>query len=46
VLYPGETLEDVARQYGSSQDEIMLLNGITSPDAVKPGTKLLVPIPE
>lgn len=46
VLYPGETLEDVARQYGSSQDEIMMLNGITSPDAVKPGTKLLVPIPE
>jgi len=46
VLYPGETLEDVARQYGSSQEEIMMLNGITSPDAVKPGTKLLVPIPE
>ena len=46
VLYPGETLEDVARQYGSSKDEIMMLNGITSPDAVKPGTKLLVPIPE
>lgn len=46
VLYPGETLEDVARQYGSSQEEIMMLNGITSADAVKPGTKLLVPIPE
>lgn len=46
VLYPGETLEDVARQYGSSQDEIMMLNGLTSPDEVKPGTKLLVPIPE
>lgn len=46
VLYPGETLEDVARQYGSSQDEIMMLNGITDPDSVKPGTKLLVPIPE
>lgn len=46
VLYPGETLEDVARQYGSSQDEIMMLNGLTSPDSVKPGTKLLVPIPE
>lgn len=46
VLYPGETLEDVARQYGSSQDEIMMLNGITDPSSVKPGTKLLVPIPE
>jgi len=46
VLYPGETLEDVARQYGSSQSEIMTLNGITDPSSVKPGTKLLVPIPE
>ncbi len=46
VLYPGETIEDVARQYGSSQEEIMLLNGITDPAVVKPGTKLLVPIPE
>jgi len=46
VLYPGETLEDVARQYGSSKEEIMTLNGITDPASVKPGTKLLVPIPE
>jgi LysM repeat protein len=46
VLYPGETLDDVARQYGSSQQEIMTLNNITDPSAVKPGTKLLVPIPE
>ncbi len=46
VLYPGETIEDVARQYGSSKEEIMILNGITDPDSVKPGTKLLVPIPD
>ncbi|MCC7299600.1 MAG: LysM peptidoglycan-binding domain-containing protein [Verrucomicrobia bacterium] len=46
VLYPGETLDDVARQYGSSQQEIMKLNKITDPSSVKPGTKLLVPIPE
>ncbi len=46
VLYPGETLEDVARQYGSLKKEIMLLNGITDPSTLKPGTKLLVPIPE
>jgi LysM repeat protein len=46
VLYPGETLDDVARQYGSSQQEIMKLNNITDPSSVKPGTKLLVPIPE
>lgn len=46
VLYPGETLDDVARQYGSSQQEIMKLNNITDPSTVKPGTKLLVPITE
>jgi LysM repeat protein len=46
VLYPGETLDDVARQYGSSQQEIMKLNNITDPASVKPGTKLLVPITE
>jgi LysM repeat protein len=46
VLYPGETLDDVARQYGSSQQEIMKLNSITDPASIKPGTKLLVPIPE
>ena len=46
VLYPGETLDDVARQYGSSKQEIMKLNSITDPAAIKPGTKLLVPIPE
>ena len=46
VLYPGETLDDVARQYGSTQQEIMKLNSITDPASIKPGTKLLVPIPE
>jgi len=46
VLYPGETLDDVARQYGSSQQEIMKLNNIADAASVKPGTKLLVPIPE
>jgi LysM repeat protein len=46
VLYPGETLDDVARQYGSSKSEIMTLNRISDEASVKPGTKLLVPIPE
>ncbi|MCU0858388.1 MAG: LysM peptidoglycan-binding domain-containing protein [Pontiellaceae bacterium] len=45
VLYPGETLEDVARQYGSSQQDIMKMNNITDPASIKPGMKLLVPIP-
>jgi len=46
VLYPGETLDDVARQYGSSKQDIMQLNNISNESAVRPGTKLLVPIPD
>jgi LysM repeat protein len=46
VLYPGETLEDVASQFGSTKEEIMMLNNLANPDDIKPGTKLLVPIPE
>lgn len=46
VLYPGETIEDVARQYGSTAQEIMTLNSISDASSVKPGTKLLVPMPE
>lgn len=46
VLYPGETIEDVASQFGSTKEEIMNLNNIADPDSIKPGTKLLVPIPE
>jgi LysM repeat protein len=46
VLYPGETLEDVARQHSSSVEAIMILNGLTSFNDVTAGTKLLVPLPE
>ena len=46
VLYPGETLDDVASQFGSTKEEILQLNDIANPDDIKPGTKLLVPIPE
>jgi LysM repeat protein len=46
VLYPGETLDDVARQYGSSKVEIMTLNNISAETVIKPGIKLMVPIPE
>ncbi len=46
VVYSGETLESIARQYGADSDVIMELNSITNPAAVKPGVKLLVPIPD
>ena len=46
ILYPGETIQDVARQYSVSQDDILWLNGITDPSTLKSGMKILVPVPE
>lgn len=46
VLYPGETLDDVARQYGVSKAEIMRLNNITDETAVREGQRLRIPIAE
>jgi len=46
VLYPGETLDDVARQYGVSKAEIMRLNNISDESQVKEGMRLRIPIAE
>ncbi len=46
VVYSGETLEGIARQYSADTNVIMKLNGITNPATVKLGVKLLVPIPD
>jgi lysozyme len=46
VLYPGETLDDVARQYGVSKAEIMRLNNISDESQVKEGMTLRIPIAE
>ncbi len=46
VLWPGETLDDVARQYGVSKAEIMRLNNIVDESQVREGQRLRVPISE
>ncbi|MBN2162675.1 MAG: LysM peptidoglycan-binding domain-containing protein [Pontiellaceae bacterium] len=46
VLYPGETLDDVARVYMVSKEEIMKLNGITDESQVQSGTRIRIPISE
>jgi len=46
MLYPGETLDDVARQYGVSKAEIMRLNNISDETAVRTGMTLRIPIAE
>lgn len=45
VVYPGETLDDVARQFSTTKEEIMILNGLTD-ENVKPSTRLLIPMSE
>lgn len=46
VVYPGETLEAIARQYGVGKSEIMRLNNITDETAIKEGQRLRIPIAE
>ncbi len=46
VLYPGETLDDIAREYGLTKAEIMRLNNITDESQVKDGQRLRIPISE
>ncbi len=46
MLYPGETLDDVARQYGVTKAEIMRLNNITDETQVREGQRLRIPIAE
>lgn len=46
VVYPGETLDDISRQYGVGKSDIMRLNNISDESAVKEGTRLRIPIAE
>lgn len=46
VVYPGETLDAIARQYGVTKSEIMRLNNISDESAVKEGQRLRIPISE
>ncbi len=47
ILYPGETLEDIAREYGISKDEILRSNPqFTDESQIKDGVRLRIPISE
>ncbi|NNJ71212.1 MAG: LysM peptidoglycan-binding domain-containing protein [Kiritimatiellales bacterium] len=46
VLYPNETLDEVAAQYGVSKAEIMRLNNITDETQVREGQRLRIPVAE
>jgi LysM repeat protein len=46
VVYPGETLDDIARDHAVSKSDIMRLNNISDESAVKEGQRLRIPISE
>ena len=46
VVYPGETLADIARQYNVTRSKIMRLNNISDEAAIKEGQRLRIPISE
>ncbi len=43
VVQPGETLSEIAAEYGASEAEILQLNGIEDANAIVAGQKLSVP---
>ncbi len=46
VVYPGETLDDISRQYGVSSSDIMRLNNISDASEIKENQRLRIPIAE
>lgn len=43
IIQPGETLYQIALNFGVSVDEIINLNNIQNPDLVSPGTQIYIP---
>lgn len=46
IVYPGETLDDIAREYSVTKAEIMRLNGIADENENLEGRRLRIPISE
>ena len=46
VVQPGETANDIAQQYGVSEERLILDNEIKNPNNLVPGRTLVVLIPE
>jgi LysM repeat protein len=45
VVQPGETLSQIAKQYGVSVDALTAANGIADPHLIKIGQELIIPGP-
>ncbi len=45
VVQPGDTLSVIAKQYGTTVDRLVEINGLGSPDKLRVGMRLLIPGP-
>lgn len=43
IVYPGETIDDIARHYGVSVEDIKTVNEISDNDSIQVGSKLIIP---
>lgn len=43
TVRPGDTLDEIARLYGSTVQAIVRANNITNPNLIYPGTRLIIP---
>ena len=43
IIQPGETLYQIALNFGVTVNEIIILNNINNPDFVSPGTQIFIP---
>ena len=46
TINPGDTLSSVARQFGVTLDDLIAVNNIANPDAIRAGEELIIPPPE
>lgn len=46
IVYPGESIEDIAEQYRLSVEAIREANGMTAGEEVKEGQRIKIPIAE
>lgn len=44
IVQPGNTLSGIAQQYGTTVNELVILNGIQNPNLIYPGQEIKVPI--
>ena len=45
TVRPGETISEIAKQYGVQLDDVLRINGIANANLIRSGTELIIPAP-